>query len=160
MNGTARHGRHTGEGSRRQAGGGYHVRRDVAGPQRKVVGVDGCELMVQAGDVVDEAEVLDRVHMRHGSRVDAERREGKDAGCLPLANGRLDLRRPHEVGLVRRRGALGVRHLYVVVRAADLVLGAVAAAGGRAVSMASLTRQHGQRRGGTHHCGKFSSQRM
>jgi len=53
--------------------------------------------------------------------------EREDAGLLPLHDGNLDLRRPHEIGLIRSGGAVWVGALNIVVRAADLVLGAVTA---------------------------------
>lgn len=106
-------------------GQGFHVRRDMAGPQREVVGVNRGKLVVEAGDVVDEAKVLVHVQVRHGGRVDAESRERKYSRRLPAHNGIMDLGPPNEVGLVRRRRAMGL-----VVGAASLVLGAVAAVEG------------------------------
>jgi hypothetical protein len=54
-------------------------------------------------------------------------RERENSCCLPLCNRSLDLRSPHEIRLVGGGRAVCVGHLYVVVRTADLVLGAVAA---------------------------------
>lgn len=83
--------------------------------------------MVEVRNVVDQAQVLNRIHEWHRRRVDLQRRKWKDACGLPLSNGCFDLRRPHEIRFVRRGRAVSVGHLYVVVRTADLVLGAVAA---------------------------------
>ena len=78
--------------------------------------------------MVDESQVLDAQSMRVGRREDLQAGEREHAGPLPLVDGRLDLWGPHEVGLVGRGSpVIGLRN--VVVRAADLVLGAVAARG-------------------------------
>lgn len=115
------------EGGQAGQGNRRNSRRDVAGPQSEVVGVNHGQLIVQGGDMVDQPQVLEGVHVRHGRRIDAERREREDASSLPLSHGGLDMGSPHQVGLVWRRGALGVRYLDVIIRTADLVLGAVAA---------------------------------
>ena len=107
----------------------------MASPQSKVVGVDRGQLVVQSSKMVDEAKVLKRVQVSHGSRVDAERWKREDASSLPLSNFRLNLRSPHEISLVRSGRALWLRgHLHIVVRAADFVLGAVAAKRGKTLA--------------------------
>lgn len=83
--------------------------------------------MIQIRNMVDQAQILHGIHERHRRRVDLQRRKGEEARGLPFRDGGFDLGRPHEIGFVRRRRAVSVRHLYVVVRTADLVLGAVAA---------------------------------
>lgn len=102
--------------------------RDVASPEGEVVGIHGSQLLVESSEVVDEAEILDRVELSNGSRVETEGRERENTSSLPLSNVGLDLRSPHQVGLVVGSGSalrLG-SNLDVIVRAADLVLGAVA----------------------------------
>ena len=96
----------------------------MTGPERKVVGVNGGKLVVEVGDVVDETQIFDRVQVRYGSWVDLQGREREDARRLPLRDGCLNLRRPHEVWLVRCGRAVSVEDLYVVVRAAAPVFGA------------------------------------
>lgn len=83
--------------------------------------------MIQVGNVVDQAQILKRVQVRHRRRVDMQGREWEDTGCLPLGDRCLDLGSPHEIGLIGGGRAVCVGHLYVVVRTADLVLGTVAA---------------------------------
>lgn len=100
----------------------------MAGPESEVVGVHGSKLVVESSKMVDEAQILDRVEMRHGSRVDSEGRERENSSSLPLGNVNLYLGSPHEVRLVGSSGTLGLgSDLHVVVRAANLVLGTVAA---------------------------------
>lgn len=103
------------------------LRGDMAGPQCKTISVNGSQLVVEHGDVIDQAEVFERVEVRHRGRVQVETREREDACSLPLGDGGFDLRRPHQIGLVRSGGPVGVGNLDVIVRAANLVLGAVAA---------------------------------
>lgn len=126
--------------------GGLDIRWDMASPQGKVVCFHGSQLAVQSRDMIDQAEILTRVQVRHGSWVDAQRRKGEHAGGLPVGNVRFNLRRPHEVGLVRCGGAISIGGLHVVVRAADLVLGAIAAVSRRLVylpeSVVSLLTNH------------------
>lgn len=104
-----------------------HLRWDVTGPESEVIAVKDRELIVQVGNVVDQAQILQRVQVRHGRRVDMQGREGENTGCLPLSDGCLDLGRPHEIRLIGGGRAVCIGHLYVVVRTADLVLGTVAA---------------------------------
>jgi hypothetical protein len=99
----------------------------MAGPEGEVVGIDGCQLIVQKCNVVDQTEILDRIHMWHGSRVDSKTRKRPDSGSLPLGDGGFNLRRPHQIGLVGSGRTFGIGNLDVVVRASDLVLGAIAA---------------------------------
>lgn len=103
--------------------------RNVASPEGEVVGIHGSQLLVESSEVVDEAEILDRVELSDGSRVETERGERENTSALPLGNVGLDLRSPHQVGLVVGSGSalrLGC-DLDVIVRASNLVLGAVAA---------------------------------
>lgn len=103
-----------------------HSHRHLTRPDGKVVGIHAVELAADRADVVDQPQLLERVGMRRRRRVDVEVREREDAGPLPLLDLGLDLRGPHEVGLVRApRTVLWDGH--VVVGAPDLVLGAVAA---------------------------------
>lgn len=103
-----------------------HSHRHLTRPDGKVVGIHAVELAADRADVVDQPQLLERVGMRRRRRVDVEVREREDAGPLPLLDLGLDLRGPHEVGLVRApRTVLWNGH--VVVGAPDLVLGAVAA---------------------------------
>lgn len=104
-------------------------RRDMACPQGEVVGVEGSELVVQRSHMVDQAQILKGVQVRERSRVDSQRREWEYASVLPVLDGCLNLRRPHQVGLVRSGRPLGVVSLDIVVRTTDLVLGTVAALG-------------------------------
>ena len=76
--------------------------------------------------MVDQPQILERQELRGRGRVDAQAREGKHAGAAPLVDGRLDFRRPHQVGLVGRASPV-LGNGDIIVRAADLVLGAVAA---------------------------------
>lgn len=111
-------------------GGRVNLRRNVARPESEVVGIHSSELVVEGSKVVDEAQILDRIELRHGGRVDGEGREREDSSSLPLGNVGLNLRSPHQVGLVGGSGALRLgSDLHVIVGAADLVLGAVAALG-------------------------------
>lgn len=100
---------------------------DMASPEREVVGVDAAKLMVNRRNMVDEAKLSDRVRLRHRHGVDTEGRKGKDASALPLKNSSLDLRSPHQIGHVGSSRALRLGNLDIVVRAANLMLGAVVA---------------------------------
>lgn len=99
---------------------------DVASPEGEVIRIDGGQLVVQSGDVINQSEVFERIEMRHGSRIQTKAREREDSRPLPLGDGGFDLGRPHEVGLVGSGRSLSIGNLHIVVRASDLVLGAVA----------------------------------
>lgn len=73
--------------------------------------------------MVDQTQLLEAVVLRRRDRVDIEVK-GEDACQTPLLDGCLDIRRPHQI-----RGPVGASLLdgNVVVRASDLVLGAVLA---------------------------------
>jgi hypothetical protein len=100
----------------------------MASPEGEVVGIDGSKLIIQRSNVVDQPEVFDRVEMGHGSRVKSQAGEGEDSSPLPVGDSCLDLRCPHQVGLVGGRGSVCIGNLHIVVGTSDLVLGAVAAA--------------------------------
>ena len=75
---------------------------------------------------MDESQALDAEKLRTGRREDLQAGEGEHSGPLPLVDGGLDLRGPHEIGLVGSGGpVVGLGN--VIVGAADLVLGAVPA---------------------------------
>ena len=77
--------------------------------------------------MVDQSQVLEGEELRSGRRIDSQAGEREHAGAAPLIDRSLDLGRPHQVGLVGRASpVLGDRD--VIVRAPDLVLGAVPAA--------------------------------
>lgn len=78
----------------------FYSRWDVTGPESEVVGVNHGKLMVQIGNVVDQAQILNRVQVWHGRREDMQGREREDTGNLPLSDSCLDLGRPHEIRLV------------------------------------------------------------
>lgn len=98
----------------------------MASPEGEVIRIDGGQLVVQGGDVVNQSEVFERIEMGHGSRIQTKAREREDSRPLPLGDGGFDLGRPHEVGLVGSGRSLSIGNLHIVVRASDLVLGAVA----------------------------------
>jgi hypothetical protein len=100
---------------------------NMPGPQSKVVGVKGGKLMVQRGDVVDQAQILNGIQVRKRSRVNCQRREREHASALPLPDCGLDLRCPHQIRLVGSGRALCIIGRNIVVGATDLVLGTVAA---------------------------------
>lgn len=101
---------------------------NMTGPQGEVVRINGSQLVVKGGNVVDQAEILNRVHMRHRSRVDSKRWEREHAGVLPLSNRGLDLGSPHQVRFVGCSGAFNLwSDLHIIVGAANLVLGTVTA---------------------------------
>lgn len=77
--------------------------------------------------MVDETKILGRVGVRRGCWVDGHLGEGKHTRNLPLIDGGLDLGCPHEIRLVRRTCTIRLGN--IVVRAADLMLGTVAALG-------------------------------
>lgn len=107
--------------------GALHLRWDMTGPQGEVVGIHGSQLVVQRRNVMDQPQILDRVVARNRGWVDVYGLERENASALPLDNGCLDLGCPHEVGLVGSRRAVGISGRNIVVGAANLVLGAVAA---------------------------------
>ena len=102
-------------------------RWDLPGPEREVIGVEFLHLLADGGDVVDQPQVLNREELRRRGRVDTQTGEGEHASAAPLVDRCLDFRRPHEVGLVRRASPV-LGNGNIIVRAADLVLGTVAAA--------------------------------
>lgn len=101
---------------------------NLPGPQSEGISVDGAEFMADGSDVVNQPEILNRQILRCRRRKDIEAGERKVSSLLPLMNGCLNLRRPHEVWLIRS-GRPIIRHRNVVVRASDLVLGTVATLG-------------------------------
>lgn len=105
----------------------FDIRGNVASPESEVIRIDGSKLVVQSRNVVDQTEILDRVQMGHGCRVNSKAGEREDACSLPFSNGSFDLRCPHQVGLVGSGRAFRVGNLHVVVRASNLVLSTVAA---------------------------------
>jgi len=82
--------------------------------------------VADGSNVVDEAQAFHRKELGIRLRVDVECREGEDAGLLPACNVGLDLGRPHHLGPVRRNRPV-LANGDVIVRAPNLVLGAVAA---------------------------------
>lgn len=117
-----------------------NIRWNMARPESEVVGVDCGQLVMHRCKVVDQAKILESVQVRHRGWIDAQGRKRENTGPLPLCNVGLDLRSPHEVRLVRSGRTLRLRcHLHIVVGAADLVLGAVAAK--QAVKSATLFKQ-------------------
>ena len=79
--------------------------------------------------MMDQAKILERIVLRHGSWVDTHFRERKDACCLPVGDDCLDFWSPHEIGLIRGSRTIRVGGRDIIVRASDLVLRAVAALG-------------------------------
>ena len=76
--------------------------------------------------MMDESQVLNCVKLRVGCREDLQVGERKHPSPLPLFDGGFNLWRPHEIGLVGSGSpVIGLRN--VIVRAADLVLGAISA---------------------------------
>jgi hypothetical protein len=100
---------------------------NMASPESEVVRINCSQLVVQSSNVIDQTEILDRVQMGHGRRVDSKAGERKDACSLPFSNGGFDLGCPHQVGLVGSGRAFRIGNLHIVVRAPNLVLSAVAA---------------------------------
>lgn len=76
---------------------------------------------------MDQPQVFDRkaLHVEGGLGIN-EIWEWEHAGLLPKVDLSLDSGSPHEVGLVGRPSPV-LRHRDIIVRAANLVLGAVAA---------------------------------
>lgn len=112
----------------------------MASPQGEVIRIDGGQLVVQSGDVINQSEVFERIEMRHGSRIQTKAREREDSRPLPLSDGGFNLGRPHEVGLVGSGRSLSIGNLHIVVRASDLVLGAIATTAWSARGAASTSR--------------------
>jgi len=83
-------------------------------------------VVADGSNVVDEPQLVRGESPRVRSRVDVQAGEGEDAGALPLFDGSFDVRGPHEVRLVRGASSV-IGHGEVIVRAALLVLGTVAA---------------------------------
>jgi len=99
---------------------------DLASPEGEAFGVDGPELVADGSNMMDESQVLNWVKLRVGCREDLQVGERKHPSPLPLFDGGFNLRRPHEIGLVGSGSpVIGLRN--VIVRAADLMLGAVSA---------------------------------
>jgi hypothetical protein len=103
-----------------------HDRWDLPSPKREPIGIDRTQLVADRGNMMEQPQIFEREELRGGGRIDVQTREREHSGLLPLPNLGLDLGCPHEVWLVRAgRSVIGKRH--VIVRAANLVLGAVAA---------------------------------
>lgn len=102
------------------------IPRNLARPQSELVRIDGDELVADLRNMVDEPEFLARQRLRVWSRVDVEAREWEEASHAPLLNSRLDCRGPEQIRLLGAGGSF-LRRRHVVVRAPNLVLGAVAA---------------------------------
>lgn len=92
-----------------------------------MVRVHRVQLVVDLGNVVHQEKLLERVEIWVGARVNLKRREGEDARHLPFGDPELLLSSPEKVGLLRSNGTVGINRWHVVVGAAALVLGAVAA---------------------------------
>ena len=112
--------------------------------------------MKQAGDVNDQTEVFDWVHMWYKTHADAERWEREDTSRLPFDDGDHNVRHPQEVGFAERRRVFA-KDMRVIVRTADSVLGAVVTADAAAMSVMLPLCAPEER---AYHCGKTSSQRM
>ena len=101
-------------------------RWDLPGPEREVIGVELLHLLADGSDVVDQSQILDRQELRRRRGVDTQAGEREHASAAPLVDGCLDFRRPHEVRLVGRASPV-LGNGNIIVRAPDLVLGAVPA---------------------------------
>jgi hypothetical protein len=101
------------------------LRRDLSGPKGEVVRINGGEFAADGGDMVDQAQVFQGVMLGRRRWVDVETWEWEDSRPLPLLNGCLDFRGPHQIRLVRT-GRPVFWDWHVIVRAANLVLGAIA----------------------------------
>lgn len=74
----------------------------------------------------DQAEILQREILGCRGRIDSKARKGEYASALPLFDGCLDLRSPHEVGLIGS-GRPFVRDRNIIVWASHFMLRAVTA---------------------------------
>lgn len=104
-----------------------YLRGNVTSPQGEVVRIHRVQLVVHFGNVVHQEKLLERVESWVGTRVELKRREGENARHLPFGDPDLLLSSPEKVGLLRSSRAVGIKGGHVIVRAATLVLGAVAA---------------------------------
>ncbi len=102
------------------------LRGNLSGPEGETIGVDSAQLMADGSNMMNQPEIVGRQKLRSRGRVDVEAGEREYSRLLPLLNLGFDLRRPHEVRLVRAGRPL-IRKRHVVVGASNLVLGAVAA---------------------------------
>lgn len=109
------------------ASGDCALRGDLPCPEGELVGVELLHLLADRGNVVDQAQVLEREKLGSWRRVDTQAGKGKHPSAAPLVDGSLDFRRPHEVGLVWRPSPV-LGNGNIIVRAPDLVLGTVPAA--------------------------------
>lgn len=96
------------------------------GPKRKPDGIHGVHLIANVGDVIDQSKVLYCKDLWVRRRVDVEAWEWENPRELPLLDGGLDLRGPHQIRLLRCCGSL-IGNRYIVIRTSHLVLCAVAA---------------------------------
>jgi len=88
--------------------------------------------------MVDQPQIFGRKALGRRCRVDSEPGEREHASAAPLVDRCLDLRGPHQIGLVRRTRPVWGR--LVIVRATDFVLGAVAAVVVSWIDSASLLK--------------------
>lgn len=112
--------------------------------------------MKQAGDVDDQMEVFDRVHMWYKTHADAERWEREDISRLPFDDGGHNVRHPHEVGFAESRRVFAM-YVRVIVRTAHSVPSAVVTADAAVMSAMGPICARGEH---AYHCGNTSSQRM
>lgn len=98
----------------------------MASPQSEAVGIDGTQFMANSRDMVNQPQILHRVVLGSRRWEDIQAGERKDAGLLPMFDGGLDLWGPHEIRLVGSCGPV-IGHGNIIIRTADLVLGAVPA---------------------------------
>jgi hypothetical protein len=97
----------------------------LARPQSETASIDGAELVANVCKMVEQPQLIRREIPRVRRRVDVEVGERKNSRHLPVADGCFDGRSPKQIRLVRSsRSVIG--HGNILVRASDLVLGAVA----------------------------------
>lgn len=106
----------------------------MASPQGKFVGIHKSKVMKEAGDMNDQTEVFDWVHVWYETHADVERWERENTPRLPFDDGDNNVRHPHEVSFPESRRVLGVMYMCVIVRTANAVPGAVVTADGVAMS--------------------------
>lgn len=99
----------------------------MASPQSETAGIEvTAELVADGCEVVKQTQFLVGEVLRIRRRIDVEAREGEDCGHSPRVDGCFDGFVPEQIRLVRSSGSV-VGHGNILVRASDLVLGAVAA---------------------------------
>lgn len=110
------------------------IRRNLTGPKGKPVSIHGTHLIADGSDVENQPKIFNRIVLRCRCWVDIKARERENSSSLPLLDGGLNLRGPHQIGLVGSCRPF-IRNRHIVVRASDLVLGTVTATQGSASCM-------------------------